>query len=238
MLTLKPIGIIESCYKQKFGTPRQPGLVPESYAIVNVKKEFQPEFSLLGLEGFSHIWLVWGFHQNSNLGFRAKVHPPRLNGKALGLFATRSPHRPNPIGLSLVTLEKIEWPNRIHVKGIDLIDETPIYDIKPYLPVIESPSTAKTGWLPEEPENPRTIKITWSTLAMRQLEQWNLIEANRALRQIVEDSIRLDPRPLVYKKRDNDDQLLRDSHAMRVGLADIRFRYLNDFEIEIREVIL
>jgi tRNA-Thr(GGU) m(6)t(6)A37 methyltransferase TsaA len=239
VLILKEIAKVESCYKQKFGTPRQPGLVPESFATIYLKKEFQPELSLQGLEKFSHIWLIWGFHQNSNAGFHAKVHPPRLKGKRVGVFATRSPHRPNPIGLSLVAIEKIVLPNKIHIKGVDLVDGTPIYDIKPYLPEIESIPSAKSNWLPEEVTSEfKPFKIHWSDLAINQLKIWEIKEANGNLQKLVEDSLILDPRPLAYKKKDEDNKLIRQKHAMRIGQADIHFRYVNELEILIDEVKL
>lgn len=239
LITLKEIATVESCYKQKFGTPRQPGLVPDSFATIHLKNEYQPELSIQGLETFSHIWLIWGFHQNSNWGFHAKVHPPRLNGKSVGVFATRSPHRPNPIGLSLVTIEKIELPNKIHIKGVDLIEGTPIYDIKPYLPEVESVQSAKAGWLLTDvkPEV-KSFKIHWSDLALNQLKIWQIRESNTCLKKLVEDSLNLDPRPLIYKKKDDDNMLIREKHAMRVGMADIHFRFVNEIEIEIEEVKL
>lgn len=238
MLTLKPIGTIQSCYKQKFGTPRQPGLAPEAYARVLLNSEIQPELSLKGLEQFSHIWLIWGFHQNSNLSFHAKVHPPRLNGGSIGLFATRTPHRPNPLGLSLVALEKLEVPNVIVIRGGDLVEGSPIYDIKPYLPEVEAIVEAKSGWLPASRDIQITVTVIWSDKAQLGLEKWSKIEPEFDVKKLVEQSLKLDPRPNVYKRKDQNQDLLRKNHAMRIGLADIHFRYLSDTQIEIYEVKL
>ena len=133
---MEPIGYIESCFKDKFGTPRQPGLVKKAWAKLKIRADLQPEESLQGLEGFSHVWLIWVFHQNKVSRYHAKVHPPRLGGKSMGLFATRTPHRPNPIGLSLVEIVRVE-KDGIVVSGADLVDGTPILDIKPYLQEVE-----------------------------------------------------------------------------------------------------
>ena len=162
MFEMKSIGIVESCFPDKFGTPRQPGLATESRAFLRLNKEVQPELSLEGLSGFSHLWVIFVFHKNNSARFHAKVHPPRLNGKTVGLFASRSPHRPNPIGLSLVKIEKFEVTG-IWVRGVDIIDQTPILDLKPYLPAIESKPEATSGWV--ESTEKVNIEITWSNNA-------------------------------------------------------------------------
>ena len=106
-MDVTPIGFLKSCYPDKFGTPRQPGLVSGARAELKLRSDLQPELALQGLEGFSHIWLIFIFHKNQSARYHAKVHPPRLKGEPIGLFATRTPHRPNPIGLSLVELVEI-----------------------------------------------------------------------------------------------------------------------------------
>lgn len=138
---LKPIGYIESCFKAKNGTPRQPTVCPQSKARLRILKSTfnNPEHSLLGLEEYSHIWILFIFHKNRDDKFsKAKVQPPRLNGKSIGIFSTRSPHRPNSLGLTLTQLEKIEG-DTLHLIGVDLIDGTPVVDIKPYIPNYDFP---------------------------------------------------------------------------------------------------
>ncbi|RYZ79837.1 MAG: tRNA (N6-threonylcarbamoyladenosine(37)-N6)-methyltransferase TrmO, partial [Proteobacteria bacterium] len=130
-MQLTPIGTLESCYRDKFGTPRQPGLSPEAWSKLKIRADLQPAQALEGLEKFSHVWLIFEFHQNKTARYHAKVHPPRLGGESMGVFATRSPHRPNPLGLSLVKLVKIEG-DCLFFAGADLVDGTPIFDIKPY----------------------------------------------------------------------------------------------------------
>lgn len=237
-MNLIVVGRVESCYKQKFGVPRQPGLVPESYAKLIINSEFQPEISLQGLESFSHIWVIWGFHQNTNLGFHAKVHPPRLEGASLGVFATRSPHRPNPIGLSLVTLDKIEKPNVIWVKGIDFVEGTPIYDIKPYLPEIESIQSSRSGWVTDLESKKNSIEIFWQPSAEENYVKWQELEPQINVRNLVEQTLRLDPRPIAYKKKDAQSKLIRQNHAMRIGRADVHFCFINDYQIQIFEIKL
>jgi tRNA-Thr(GGU) m(6)t(6)A37 methyltransferase TsaA len=149
-LTLKPIALLRTPFAEKFGIPRQSGLVPEAIGWVEFLPEFAaPEFTR-GLDAFSHVWLITGFHQTPWSG-SAVVRPPRLGGnERVGVFATRSPNRPNGLGLSLVKLLAIE-AGRLRVAGVDAVDGTPVYDIKPYLPWSESVPDATSDWAPERP---------------------------------------------------------------------------------------
>lgn len=147
---LRVIGKLRSCFREKFGTPRQPLLVPGATASLTVAREFLPEHSLAGLERFSHVWLISYFHLNTNKTIRPKIHPPRLKGESVGLFASRSPHRPSPIGLSLARLVAVKGAV-IHLAGIDLVDGTPILDIKPYIPEWDSVPNATPGWVNDAP---------------------------------------------------------------------------------------
>jgi tRNA-Thr(GGU) m(6)t(6)A37 methyltransferase TsaA len=146
---LMPIGHIESCFVGRNGTPRQPGLTPAARARLQLRWGANPEHSIEGLEQFSHVWLLFLFDQNRGNGaVKSKVFPPRLDGAKTGVFACRSPHRPNPIGLSLVKLDRIEG-DVLHLSGADLIDGTPVLDVKPYLPYADSPSSAEVVRAPE-----------------------------------------------------------------------------------------
>lgn len=140
---IKPIAVIHSDFPEKFGIPRQSGLVAELEARIELLPEFSHEEAVRSLETFSHIWLIWGFSENKDLCKNLTVRPPRLGGnKRVGVFASRSPFRPNGLGLSAVKLKKIESDSKgtisIIVCGADLLDGTPIYDIKPYIPVSDS----------------------------------------------------------------------------------------------------
>ncbi|XP_036186151.1 tRNA (adenine(37)-N6)-methyltransferase isoform X1 [Myotis myotis] len=139
-LLTEPIGYLESCFSAKNGTPRQPSICRHSRACLRIRKSIfnNPEHSLMGLEEFSHVWILFVFHKNGHLSCKAKVQPPRLNGAKTGVFSTRSPHRPNAIGLTLAKLEKVEG-GTIYLSGIDMIHGTPVLDIKPYIADYDSP---------------------------------------------------------------------------------------------------
>ena len=153
--TLKVIARIKSDFTQKFGIPRQSSLGGGQLSTVVFEPEYQDANALRGIEGYSHLWLIWGFSMVERQGWRPTVKPPRLGGNTrMGVFATRSPYRPNPIGLSSVKLVSVE--NRpglgrvLTVEGADLMDGTPIYDIKPYLSFTDSHPEAKDGFAGEK----------------------------------------------------------------------------------------
>ncbi len=150
-MQLHPIGILHSCFKAKFGTPRQGKVAPQTQGYIEIHKAWDPQNSMRELAGFSHVWVMFWFHDNKNLGYLATTKPPRLGGRAVGVFATRSPLRPNPLGLSLVKIERIEGA-RLHVSGIDIIDGTPVIDIKPYIHSYDSVEGSRSGWLEEVTE--------------------------------------------------------------------------------------
>jgi len=135
----KPIGHVKSVFQGKSGTPRQSGLSKHARASLTVNRAHfnNPDHSLLGLEGFSHVWLLWVFHADSGVAIKAKVAPPRLGGVRVGVFSTRSPHRPANIGLTLAKVEHVKG-DTITMSGIDLIDGTPVLDIKPYIPAYDT----------------------------------------------------------------------------------------------------
>lgn len=139
---LKPIGVIRTQFAQKRAIPRQPMLGPKLSGCIEIVKDIfnNPEHSLEGLTEFSHLWIIYHFHKNES-HTKAKVAPPRLSGERIGIFSTRSPHRPCPIGLSLVQIDRIEGKS-IYFNGTDMVDGTPVLDIKPYIPYYDSPSNA------------------------------------------------------------------------------------------------
>ncbi|KAK9980976.1 hypothetical protein ABG768_000551 [Culter alburnus] len=137
-----PIGYISSCFAVKTGTPRQPTVCSSSRASLKINPSVfnNPEHSLVGLEQYSHIWIIFLFHKNGQMSYKAKVKPPRLNGQRVGVYSTRSPHRPNALGLTLAKLERIAG-DTLHLSGVDIIAGTPVLDIKPYIPDYDSPKT-------------------------------------------------------------------------------------------------
>ena len=174
--TIVPIATARSPYKQKFGVARQPGLVPAAEVCIELNPEFTAD-SVRGLERFDYVWISFIFHGVLDEGWAQMVRPPRLGGKQkMGVFATRSPHRPNHLGLSLLKLERIETGKsvRLYCSGADLLDGTPIVDIKPYIPFVES--------------KPEELKVVW-------LENIGAENLSESTKNLISQSIAQDPRP-------------------------------------------
>lgn len=188
-LELRPIARANTPYTTKFGVPRQAGLVRLEGRIV-----FEPEFrideALRGIETFSHIWLIWAFSHNIRESWTPTVRPPRLGGSARqGVFATRSSFRPNNLALSCVELigveESADEGKVLRVRGMDMVDGTPIYDIKPYIPYADAPDNATSGWLDDQQWQPLSVDIP-----ARELER-----LPEHLREGLHDILAQDPRP-------------------------------------------
>ena len=186
--TLHPIGTVQSPYTQKFGIPRQPQLVPAAQITLILNPEFTAD-SVRGLDGFDYIWLQFLFHDAISEGWAQMVRPPRLGGKQkMGVFATRSPHRPNHIGLSLLRLIRIDTTGsrvHIHCQGGDLLDGTPILDIKPYIPFAEAHPQARAGFVNGAPA---LLNVIWQPESHPE----QLAPEHRA---VIEQSLAQDPRP-------------------------------------------
>jgi len=168
--SLKIIAHIETDFSEKFGIPRQSGIVEELKGKIIFAPEYRNPDAVRGLEEFSHIWILWQFSKAEQEHWSATVRPPRLGGKKrVGVFATRSPFRPNNIGLSSVQLERVEFSEQLgpvlHVAGIDLLDGTPIYDIKPYIPYADCHLEATEGYTKETKEHELTVNFPYHLLA-------------------------------------------------------------------------
>ena len=154
-LSLQPVGILHSPYKEKFAVPRQPGLVPSARARLELLPPCNDAQTLRGIEQFSHLWLIFQFHECASQGWHPTVRPPRLGGnERVGVFASRSPFRPNGLGLSVVQLLGVHQQGPrlwLELAGIDLVDGTPILDIKPYVPYADSHPQACGGLLFHQP---------------------------------------------------------------------------------------
>lgn len=190
---LKVIARLRSEFSTKFGVPRQSGLVDGLRGTVVFEPEFRQSQALRGIEGFSHLWLIWGFSENVREDWSPTVRPPRLGGnERLGVFATRSPFRPNPLGLSCVKLERVELQGpegpTLHVLGADLMDGTPIYDIKPYVPYADCHSEASEHYA-HRPE--AVLKVTWGEGVLES----GVLERAGADRGVLEQVLAQDPRP-------------------------------------------
>ena len=202
---LEPIATIHSPFREKFATPRQPGLTPSVTATIEFLPGFATPEAVRGLEGFSHLWLIFLFHHNWQKGWKPTVRPPRLGGnQRVGVYASRSPFRPNPIGLSAVKLLNIikEQGNiSLEVQGADLIDATPVLDIKPYIAYGDSILGATSGFATEAPGT--SLKIVFSDQAQQQLD--NDKSESPDLKTMLTEILTLDPRP-AYRQGKNDDQ--------------------------------
>jgi len=188
--TLRVIAHVHTDFPTKFGIPRQSGLIEDLKGFIVFEPEYRNLDALRGLENFSHIWLIWHFSETARKTWTPTVRPPRLGGnKRMGVFATRSPFRPNALGLSSVKLDAIEiHPDLgpvLHVSGIDMMDNTPIYDIKPYLPFTDSRPTAVGGFA--ELVKNYALEVEFPA-------KWlNLIPADR--REALLEVLKQDPRP-------------------------------------------
>ncbi len=219
------IGWVRSPFKEKFGIPRQAGLVPEISATVEIAEAFAQAEAFRGLEEFSHLWLVFAFHASAEEGWKPTVRPPRLGGnERRGVFATRSPYRPNPIGLSAVALEGIERAGarlELRVRGADLLDGTPVLDIKPYLPYADSIPLAKSGFAAEAPGP--GLRVRFSAAAAQQCrerEQRDLPGLEGLIRGILQQ----DPRPAYRRGPRREDGGEDESYGMRLHDLDVKWR--------------
>lgn len=187
---MQTIAQIRTDFSGKFGVPRQSGLVEELTGKIIFEREYRSADAVRGLEDFSHIWLIWEFSKTADAKWSPTVRPPKLGGNThVGVFATRSPFRPNPLGLSCVRLERIELSKELgpvlYVSGADLVDKTPIYDIKPYLPYADCRLDATGGFTDSIKQTLLEVEIPAHLLEKLPLEK----------REAVKKVLALDPRP-------------------------------------------
>ncbi|MEM9081841.1 MAG: tRNA (N6-threonylcarbamoyladenosine(37)-N6)-methyltransferase TrmO [Verrucomicrobiota bacterium] len=204
---LKPIGWMRSPWKGKFGVPRQPGLVKSAKGEVEFAPEFAGEEAREGLEGFSHLWVTFVFDRVGEEETRLRVRPPRLGGnERRGVFATRSPFRPNRLGLSLCEIEAVNPVLRLG--GVDLVDGTPILDLRPYLPYVESVADALGGFADEEPQRVEVrvregVREAWEDLGHEE-------------REVIREMLGWDPRPAYVKDEERE-------FGVRVGDWEVKW---------------
>ncbi|ENK3145290.1 tRNA (N6-threonylcarbamoyladenosine(37)-N6)-methyltransferase TrmO [Vibrio alginolyticus] len=216
MYSIEPIGVIETPYKEKFAVPRQPRLVPEAKARVKLLGAANSPEAVRGLEQFSHVWLLFLFDQNLEAGWKPTVRPPRLGGnERIGVFASRSTFRPNGIGMSAVEVKGVtKQGDQIYLDlgSVDLVDGTPIVDIKPYIPYSDSISEAQGGYSDQEPEK---SQVTFSAQALATIENRSDTDY---VRSVIEQVLAQDPRP-AYKKNKPDDK------EYAVNLFDLNVKF-------------
>jgi tRNA-Thr(GGU) m(6)t(6)A37 methyltransferase TsaA len=186
-----PVGFVRSCFKEKFAIPRQPQLAPAARGVLELVAPFDQGDAVQGLEQVSHVWLLFMFHMALEDKPRLKVRPPRLGGnQSTGVFATRATHRPNGIGQSVVRLDKVE-PGRLWLSGIDLLDGTPVLDIKPYVPYADIIAEASNSMASAAP---RLIPVQWQDSALAQARS-HALRLSEPLVELIEQCLAQDPRP-------------------------------------------
>lgn len=197
------IGVIRSPYKEKFAVPRQPGLVKSCSGELHLLPPYNQADAVRGLEGFSHLWVLFVFHQTMEGGWRPTVRPPRLGGNArMGVFATRSTFRPNPIGMSLVELKGIRCQKEqviLELGSLDLVEGTPVVDIKPYLPFAESLPDARASYAQQAPQ--ADIAVYFIDEIAQQLP--SLEQRYPHLGTFIRDVLAQDPRPAYRKEEES-----------------------------------
>lgn len=226
--SVEPVGVIHSCFKDKFGVPRQPGLVRVAKGWLELFSPYNRTEAFTGLEGFSHIWITFVFHHCLDQGARLSVRPPRLGGnRKVGVFASRATHRPNPIGISvaeLVTVERYKNGVCLQLGGLDLIDGTPVLDIKPYVPYSDSIPLARADYAQQAPT--ASLDVLFSAAAERQCDKQS--QRWPELRQLIVEVLALDPRPAYLAARS-----AAKVFAIRLHGLDIHWRVRDEHVVDI-----
>ena len=221
-LSMQPIGFISSCYKEKFGIPRQPNLVTAARATLTLVPPYNQPETVRGLESFSHIWIIFVFHATQQQGWHPTVRPPRLGGNTrMGVFATRSTFRPNPLGLSVAKLCGIQVQGsniKLELTGTDLLDGTPVLDIKPYLPYSDSIAEAVDGYPDDILKKLQTVRFSSQA---EQFCQYYQKETGRNLMEILREILENDPRPASQKTK-------KLHFGMTLWNVNIRWRVENE----------
>jgi tRNA-Thr(GGU) m(6)t(6)A37 methyltransferase TsaA len=221
---------VHSPFKDKRSAPRQPAAALGSAGTIELFAHSHYEHALSDLEGWSHIWVIFWFDRNN--GWSAKVLPPRSRTKR-GVFATRSPHRPNPLGLSVLRLEQIEG-RILHVRDLDMLDGTPVLDIKPYVPYTDAVPAAHSGWLAGDalapPDPGPCYPVDWSEHALEQLA-WLAERTELDLRGLAEAALATGPAPHPYRR------IKVEGDRFRLGLKDFRLRFVvEDKTVQLLEI--
>lgn len=203
-LTLQPVAVIHTPYKEKFSVPRQPNLVQDGTGIVELLPPYNQAEAVRGLEQFSHLWLIFQFDQIPQGKWHPTVRPPRLGGnQRIGVFASRSTHRPNPLGLSKVELRHVECKNGkvlLHLGAVDLVDGTPILDIKPYLAYADSEPDAISGFAQSEPKPLLQVEFTLEAESAVKKHSKNRPHLQRFIIEVIQQ----DPRPAYQQGKATD----------------------------------
>jgi len=226
--SVSPVGYVRSCFKEKFAIPRQPQLAPAARGVLELVAPFDQGESVQGLEHVSHVWLLFVFHQALEDKPRLKVRPPRLGGnQSMGVFATRATHRPNGIGQSVVKLDKVE-AGKLWLSGIDLLDGTPVLDIKPYVPYADVISEATNTMASAAPT---LIAVEWELAALAQGREHGL-RLGEPMIELIEQCLAQDPRP-AYQLPTPERR-----YGAQFWDVDVRWHYPQPGLIRVLEVVL
>ncbi|WP_285275583.1 tRNA (N6-threonylcarbamoyladenosine(37)-N6)-methyltransferase TrmO [Halopseudomonas bauzanensis] len=213
--SFEPIGVMHSCFAEKFAIPRQPQLAPAARGVLELFAPYDKPEAVAGLEGVSHLWLLFVFHAAASGEQHMRVRPPRLGGnKRIGVFASRSTHRPNPIGQSVVRLDGIE-PGRLLLSGLDLLDGTPILDIKPYVPYADALGDARNSLAESAPPQ---LPVEWSVTALQQARE-QAQRLQQPVQELIEQCLAQDPKP-AYQRPDADRE-----YGVRFWDINVRWHY-------------
>lgn len=188
-----PIGVMRTGLRERAEAARQPYVAADAPGTIELFPGHRYEDALADLDAWTHLWVIFVFHLNRS--WRPKVQPPRGRGERRGVFATRSPHRPNPLGMSVLKLLRVEGLS-VHVAGVDLVDGTPVLDLKPYVPFADAISDAGTGWIGRDPDPP--WQVAWTDLAVQQ-RAW-LAQRGLELGPAIERALTLGPLPHAYRR--------------------------------------
>lgn len=223
-----PVGHVRSCFKEKFAIPRQPALAPAARGCLVLSPPFDRAEAVQGLEGVSHVWLLFIFHQALDTEPRLKVRPPRLGGnRSIGVFASRATHRPNGIGQSVVRLDRIE-PGKLWLSGLDLLDGTPVLDIKPYVPYADQVPGA-TNAIAEAP--PALLPVDWASAALAQARS-HALRLDEPLVALIEQCLGQDPRP-AYQVPSPER-----TYGVKLWDVEVRWHYPTPASIRVLEVFV
>ena len=218
-----PIGVVHSCYREKFGVPRQPNLVEAAKASIEIIPPYNDADAFDGISDFSHIWIIFCFHQHLAHEWKAKVRPPRMGGnQRIGVFASRSSFRPNPIGMSAVKLDGLEISKQkifLHISGQDFIDQTPVLDIKPYISYADAIPNTNDAYANEAPC--KKLTVSYSLQAERAMEK--LSQQHPELKNLIDETLALDPRPSYHHQAQK-----QKSYGMKLYNYDVKFEVDNE----------
>lgn len=221
---MTPIAFVESPFKDKYGVPRQPILADNVQGKIKFVKDPDLKTAIKLIEGYSHLWVVFVFHSHGGKNWKPSIRPPKLGGrKKVGVLASRSPHRPNPIGISVVKIEGIDFKDDgsfdILISGIDLVDGTPVLDVKPYLPYTDAVPQAHVGWSSGEI---RKYSVEFSEGV---LEFLAAAAAGSNLKEIIKQILEIDPRPAYQQREKPVDSLETQGLLYGIEISNHEVKY-------------